>query len=81
MNMTNTNVHLCHARNCTIPVPPRMLMCLAHWRKVPLLLQRKVWRYYRPGQEVDKQPSAEYLAVMKEAIQAVWEREQQQHGR
>lgn len=68
--------HLCHARNCTVPVPPRMLMCLPHWRKVPILIQRKVWKHYRPGQEVDKRPSREYLEVMKEAVEAVWEREQ-----
>lgn len=68
-------VHTCHARGCEVRVPPRMLMCLAHWRRVPLLLQRAVWRHYRPGQEVDKRPSREYLLVMQQAIEAVWERE------
>jgi len=67
--------HTCHAVECNTPVPPRLLMCLRHWRMVPPAIQRKVWREYRPGQEVDKRPSAEYLVVMKEAIAAVREKE------
>lgn len=64
-------VHTCHARNCTTPVPAKLLMCLKHWRMVPLALQRAVWRYYRPGQEVDKKPSRDYLAAARAAIDAV----------
>jgi hypothetical protein len=45
-----------------------MLMCLHHWRKVPKNLQTLVWRYYRPGQEIDKRPSLEYLAVQRIAV-------------
>jgi hypothetical protein len=63
--------HLCHARNCEQPVPPRMLMCARHWRMVPKELQTAVWREYRPGQEISKTPTAAYLAVMVEAIAAV----------
>jgi hypothetical protein len=49
--------HTCHARSCREPVPPEMLMCRAHWRRVPLHIQRAVWRTYRPGQCEDKNPS------------------------
>lgn len=63
--------HLCHAKNCTIAVPPRLLMCIRHWRMVPLDIQRLVWKHYRPGQEIDKRPTREYLAVMQQAIDAV----------
>ncbi len=63
--------HTCHAIDCRTPVPPRLLMCLKHWRMVPRDLQRLVWRHYRPGQEMDKRPTAEYLTVMKRAIDAV----------
>lgn len=63
--------HLCHAKNCAIPVPPKMLMCLRHWYMVPRAIRVQVWKHYRPGQEVDKQPSREYLTVMKQAIEAV----------
>lgn len=63
--------HLCHAIGCAIAVPPRLLMCARHWRMVPADIQRRVWTNYRPGQEVDKRPSKEYLAVMQEAINEV----------
>jgi hypothetical protein len=52
-------------------VPPRLLMCSRHWRMVPAELQAQVWKHYRPGQEVDKRPTQDYLDVMDEAIAAV----------
>lgn len=63
--------HHCHAKNCTKVVPPSKLMCLKHWRMVPRELQRAVWATYRPGQEVDKKPSREYLEAARAAIDAV----------
>lgn len=63
--------HLCHAERCSVPVPPKLLMCRIHWYMVPEPLRRAVWRTYRPGQEIDKRPSAEYLEVMQSAIDAV----------
>lgn len=67
--------HLCHATGCTVEVPPKLLMCPRHWRMVPPDIQRAVWRHYRPGQEIDKRPTKEYLEVMKLAIEVVEERE------
>lgn len=70
--------HVCHAYGCTTPVPPKMLMCPPHWRMVPQALKNAVWRYYRPGQEIDKKPSRQYLAAASAAIEAVarldWQR-------
>ena len=63
--------HLCHARGCRVAVPPKLLMCLRHWRMVPKALQAEVWRTYRPGQEIDKDPSAEYMVAQRAAIDAV----------
>jgi hypothetical protein len=63
--------HTCHAQGCEKEIPPRLLMCLKHWRMVPLTLQAEVWRWYRPGQEVDKGPGYLYLVAMKNAINAV----------
>jgi hypothetical protein len=63
--------HTCHAKDCGVEVPPKMLMCARHWRMVPKELQQAVWREYRPGQEITKTPSAMYLQVAKEAIEAV----------
>lgn len=67
--------HKCHAPGCDIEVPPARLMCLFHWRLVPRVLRDAVWQHYRRGQEVDKQPSAEYLAAAQAAIDAVAVRE------
>lgn len=70
--------HTCHARGCTVEVPPEMLMCIDHWRKVPRNLQLAVWKTYRRGQEVDKSPSPAYLAAAQAAIAAVAAIEQRQ---
>lgn len=67
--------HKCHARGCEVEVPPARLMCLAHWNLVPYALKRNVWAHYRPGQEVRKDPTPEYLAAARAAIEAVAARE------
>lgn len=64
--------HTCHAHGCAKKVPAAMLMCFHHWSMVPKHLKKLVWQHYRPGQERTKDPSAEYLAVAREAINAVW---------
>jgi hypothetical protein len=68
-------LHLCHAKGCKTPVPPRLLMCGKHWRLVPRPLQQAVWRHYRPGQEVDKEPTGAYLDAAQMAIEAVEKRD------
>ena len=63
--------HFCHAKACNIVVPPKRLMCKRHWFMVPADLRKAVWREYRPGQEVDKEPTAEYLEAAQKAVVAV----------
>lgn len=63
--------HVCHAIDCTVPVPPRMLMCRRHWRMVPRDVQALVWAEYRPGQEIRKDPTRAYLTAANRAIDAV----------
>jgi hypothetical protein len=60
--------HLCHAVDCEIPVPPRMLMCRTHWGALPAPAKRIIWHYYRPGQEVRKDPSREYMLAHRIAV-------------
>jgi hypothetical protein len=67
--------HTCHANGCNNSVPPRMLMCLRHWRMVPRPLQQAVWATYVPGQEIRKDPTGNYLDAARAAINAVAERE------
>lgn len=64
--------HTCHAHNCTVNVPPRMLMCLKHWKMIPKELQSRIWKTYRPGQEKDKMPSEDYLLVQRACVWAVF---------
>lgn len=58
--------HHCHWTGCTKKVPPAMWGCKTHWFKLPARLRARVWTTYRPGQEVTKDPSAEYLTVARE---------------
>lgn len=63
--------HTCHALGCRAFVAPKLLMCGKHWRMVPPEIQRQVWATYRSGQEVDKNPSFEYIQAQKRAVAAV----------
>ena len=63
--------HVCHARDCEVEVPPSMLMCAYHWYMVPRPIRAEVWTAYRRGQEIDKEPSAEYLIAARKAVEAV----------
>lgn len=65
------NGHRCHHPACGRLVPPSLLACGPHWRALPAELQREIWRTYRKGQEIDKRPSAEYLAAAEACI-AFW---------
>lgn len=67
--------HHCHARRCTVLVPPKMLMCPRHWFMVPKPLRDRVWATYRAGQCDDKNPSLAWHDAADAAIKAVWERE------
>ncbi|MFZ0269904.1 hypothetical protein [Caulobacter sp.] len=59
--------HHCHWPGCTKQVPPAMWGCKPHWFQLPPQLQRRIWRCYVPGQEITGRPSAEYVAVAREA--------------
>lgn len=61
-----TRNHTCHWPGCTRQVPPAMWGCKPHWFALPKPLRDRIWRAYRPGQEKDMRPSAEYLAVARE---------------
>lgn len=58
--------HKCHWQGCDKDVPPAMWGCSHHWYSLPLKLRSRIWRTYQPGQEITKDPSAEYLAVARE---------------
>ena len=57
--------HHCHWPGCGVLVPPAKWGCRSHWYALPKDLRGRIWRAYRPGQEQDKRPSAEYLAAAR----------------
>ncbi len=67
--------HICHAKGCEVPVPPRMLMCRRHWYMVPYPMRCAVLEHYRPGQEITKDPTPAWDDAATAAINAVAERE------
>lgn len=58
--------HTCHWPGCGRAVKPAMWGCSTHWFTLPVSLRARAWKCYRPGQENDKRPSAEYLAAARE---------------
>lgn len=57
--------HSCAVPGCGEKIPRRLLMCAAHWARVPLPLQRAVYATWRKGF------SASYLAARTAAIKSV----------
>ena len=51
----------CHRPGCNAEVAPRLVACSGHWFELPRNLRDAIWATYRRGQEIDKNPSAEYL--------------------
>lgn len=58
--------HTCHWPGCSTAVPPRMWGCQPHWYRLPKALRDRIWQTYRPGQEISKTPSADYIAAARE---------------
>ena len=71
VKLESTMSHHCHARGCTRPVRPEYLMCGRHWALVPGIIQTNVYKYYRPGQCDDKNPSVAWHKAADAAIGAV----------
>lgn len=62
--------HICHAHGCNVEVPPKMFMCRKHWFMLPADMRSQVWHCYREGQEVEGNPSREYVEIAKACV--VW---------
>jgi hypothetical protein len=61
-----TRDHTCHWPGCDRQVKPALWGCRAHWYALPKAFRDRIWQTYRPGQESDGRPSADYLAVARE---------------
>ena len=63
--------HTCHAIDCTTPCPSTHLFCRRHWMQLPGLLRARIMREYRPGQCKDRKPSEKWIALAREAQEAL----------
>lgn len=74
--------HTCHWPGCDKEVPPALWGCQGHWFALPKRLRNRIWATYRPGQEVTKTPSAEYIEVALEVQRWIhaYMSSRQQHG-
>lgn len=70
--------HLCHWPGCGVAVAPAQWGCRRHWYALPKRLRTKIWRVFRPGQEVTKTPSADYVAVAREVQDWIAAQQRQQ---
>jgi hypothetical protein len=48
-----------------------MFMCRAHWFALPRPMRDAIWAAYVPGQEIRKDPSAEYISAARAAVQFI----------
>jgi hypothetical protein len=64
---TQTRTHHCHWPGCTEQVPPAKWGCREHWYRLPIGIRNKIWGAFRPGQEIDGNPSLAYIRAAREA--------------
>lgn len=68
--LTSKSQHQCKAIGCTKIVPKQLLMCLMHWRMVPVYLRGVIYKNYR---REDKESARLWLDAVHEAIEIVFE--------
>ena len=49
--------------------------CRVHWFKLPARIRKDIWDTYRPGQEIDKEPSQAYRDAARAAQDWIKEQE------
>ena len=57
----------CSWPGCDKLVDRRMWGCTSHWFKLPTAIRKRIWETFRPGQELDGNPSVEYLDAFRNA--------------
>lgn len=72
-NIDNPN-HMCHWPGCQKIVPPALWGCRMHWFRLPPAIRTRIWKTYRPGQEISKTPSDEYIEAVKAALEWIAKR-------
>src|SRR5262245_3058048 len=62
------SAHECLAVGCKVHVSARVLMCRAHWRKVPREEQQAVYAAFNPSQLHTHRPSGAWVRASRAAI-------------
>lgn len=65
--MAPRRTHRCAAPGCDKQVPMNMLMCLAHWRRLPKPIRDAIWETYRAGTSAGTHPTSEYIKNVRAA--------------
>jgi hypothetical protein len=73
-------LHCCAAEGCQLQVPLRLLMCVDHWRMVPVAVRREIlgaWKRRRSA-DVSEQIDAvaDYRGAVARAVAAVKEKQE-----
>jgi hypothetical protein len=71
--MSDRPRHTCHWPGCTVEVEPQFWGCRTHWYRLPKPIRSDIWRHYRRGQEIDKDPSREYVAAAARARKWIYD--------
>lgn len=62
-----TRGHTCHWPGCRLKVAPASWGCYRHWMMLPRAIREEIWATFRPGQEITKTPSRDYVAAAQKA--------------
>ena len=76
-------LHTCKAAGCQHVISARMLMCLDHWRMVPVPLRREIVSLARSmARDWTNAPDfvAEYRSAVARAVAAVEEKQERKAG-
>ena len=64
--------HTCHWPGCSVEVEPQFWGCKAHWYTLPKPIRQEIWRHYRKGQEITKDPSDAYIRAAQRAREWIY---------
>ncbi len=59
------DTHACAAAPCREACPPAHLMCVRHWRMVPMALRREIWTALRAVRRVPATRAEDYLQAVR----------------
>lgn len=65
--MPKAVTHPCRWPGCHRKVGLKLWGCKPHWFALPASIRTRIWDSYRPGQEHDLKPSAQWVEADQEA--------------